>query len=94
MPALVDRLNAEVRAMQIQLRRKQEAVDVAERRALEAEARLLPLLEKRDHKSATASSAAPANEQEEIKKRTQAVDALQTTLEEERRKVRVSRIFS
>ncbi|KAL5971830.1 Mucolipin-3, partial [Taenia solium] len=88
MPALVDRLNAEVRAMQIQLRRKQEAVDVAERRALEAEARLLPLLEKRDHKSATISSAAPGNEQEEIKKRTQTVDALQTTLEEERRKVR------
>ncbi|KAL5104198.1 Lebercilin [Taenia crassiceps] len=88
MPALVDRLNAEVRAMQVQLRRKQEAVDVAERRALEAEARLLPLLEKRNHKSATVSSAAPVNEQEEIKKRTQAVDALQTTLEEERRKVR------
>ncbi|CDS43312.1 Lebercilin [Echinococcus multilocularis] len=88
MPAVIDRLNAEVRAMQIRLRRKQEAVDLAERRALEAEARLLPLLEKRDHKSATVPSAASANEHEEIKKRTQAIDTLQTTLEEERRKFR------
>ncbi|VDM24041.1 unnamed protein product [Hydatigera taeniaeformis] len=94
MPALVDRLNAEVRAMQIQLRRKQEAIDVAERRALEAEARLLPLLGKRNHKSATVSSPPSANEQEEMKRRTQALDAMQTTLEEERRKFRARRYWS
>ncbi|VDN25164.1 unnamed protein product, partial [Dibothriocephalus latus] len=51
MPMLVDRLNAEVRSLQIQLRRKSEQVENAERRATELEQRMMPLLEQRERES-------------------------------------------
>ncbi|KAL7055684.1 hypothetical protein AAHC03_022824 [Spirometra sp. Aus1] len=51
MPMLVDRLNAEVRSLQIQLRRKSEQVENAERRAAELEQRMMPLLEQRERES-------------------------------------------
>lgn len=93
MPAIIDRLNAEVRAMQIQLRRKQEAAKAAERRALDAEAKLLPLLERRERKSAECSRSAkstPAGgQEEEDKKKTKEMETLRSNLEEERRKFRV-----
>uniref|UniRef100_A0A0X3PP55 Uncharacterized protein n=2 Tax=Schistocephalus solidus TaxID=70667 RepID=A0A0X3PP55_SCHSO len=51
MPMLVDRLNAEVRSLQIQLRRKSEQVENAERRAAELEQRMMPLLEQREREA-------------------------------------------
>lgn len=95
MPTTIDRLNAEVRALQIHLRRQREATKAAEKRAVEAEVRLV---EKRDHKvtnrrgSSAVSGAtdASASAQNEVGEQAIADEALKNDLKEEKQRVKVS----
>ncbi|VDD79846.1 unnamed protein product [Mesocestoides corti] len=88
MPGVIDRLTAEVRSLQIQLRRKHEQAETAEKKASEMEHRLLPLLDRREHK--TTGSSVSGDQQmsgaasDEAGKHTQALESLQAILEEER----------
>lgn len=48
MPILINRLQSEVRSLQIQLRRKSEQTDASERKVADLEHRMMPLLETKE----------------------------------------------
>ncbi|KAM7540453.1 hypothetical protein Aperf_G00000046206 [Anoplocephala perfoliata] len=91
-PTTIDRLNAEVRALQIHLRRQREATKSAEKRAIVAEARLA---EKREYKTtnpqgpnAISTTDADASARNEIRKRAIAAEAPKAEVEEEKQKIK------